>query len=218
VAKDPVESEETNETSEDGREKMKVWFSENLRMIVSIVIVVVIAGGIYSYSKRSQSPSVGNETAVTEQNPEGKISVIGGETDKNTSEKTSEQGQETTEQPAEKTNEAATGSNVVSGQTSQETGISFTETAVKGDSTTKLARKALANYLEKNPDANLTAEHKIYIEDFLRRQVKDGRLKIGETREFSKDTIAKAIEKSKGLSEKQLKNLQKYSQRVPDLK
>jgi len=81
-----------------------------------------------------------------------------------------------------------------------------------------LARRALANYLEKNSDTSLTAEHKIFIEDFLRRQVKNGRIRVGDSREFSKDMIAKAIEKSKGLNEKQLKNLEKYSTRVPGLK
>ena len=99
-------------------------------------------------------------------------------------------------------------------QTSQETETSFVETAAKGEGSTNLARRALANYLEKNPDSSLTAEHKIYIEDLLRRQVKDGRMKIGDKREFSKDMIAKAIEKSKSLNDKQLKNLQKYSHRV----
>ena len=216
MAKNPVDSEENNESSEDGRENMKVWLSENLRMIVSIAIVVVIAGGIYSYSKRTQSLNVGTETATTEQSSEGKISIIGGDSESNASENAEMQEQKAPEQqPAEQPEKPGT---IAQGQISQETETAFTETAVKGDSTTRLARKALANYLEKNPDASLTAEHKIYIEDSLRRQVKNGRLKIGETREFSKDTIAKAIEKSRGLNENQLKNLQKYSKRVPELK
>ena len=42
-------------------------------------------------------------------------------------------------------------------------------------------------------------------------------MNIGESREFRKDLIAKAIEKSKGLTENQLKNLEKYSKRVPEL-
>ena len=44
---------------------MKVWFQENLRMIVSIVIVVVIAVGIYAYSKRTQAPTAQKETVVS---------------------------------------------------------------------------------------------------------------------------------------------------------
>lgn len=214
MEKDPVTPEDQEETSEDGRENIKAWFTENMRMIVSVVIVVVIAAGIYTYSKRAQAPNAPSNVASTEQNAEGKISVIGGDNESAKTENATDQTQVSEDvqaQPAEKTQVAAP-------QTSQETEASFVETAAKGDGSTNLARRALANYLEKNADSSLSAEQKIYIEDFLRRQVKDGRLKIGDTREFSKDTIAKAIEKSKGLSEKQLQNLQKYSQRVPGLK
>ncbi len=205
----PKKSEEKEESSDNGREKMKVWFQENLRMIVSIVIVVAIAGGIYAYSKRTQ-PSATKENVATEESSEGKISVIGGE---NAAEQPAEQAQPAANEAGKPSQESA-----VSPQASQETESSFVETAVKGDSTTKLARRALANYLEKNPDPSLTAEHKIFIEDTLRRQVANGRIGIGEKREFSKDMIARAIEKSKSLNEKQLKNLQKYSQKVPGLK
>lgn len=215
MEKDPKKSEDTNETSENGREKMTVWFQENLRMLVSIIIVVVIAGGIYAYSKRTQPGVSQKETAVSEEG-EGKISVIGGET---STDATAENGQATEAEKTAAAEEVVQPKESASpAQASQETEISFVETAAKGDSTTKLARRALANYLEKNPDAALTAEHKIYIEDALRRQVSNGRIRVGESREFSKDSIAKAVEKSKGLSDKQLKNLQKYSQRVPGLK
>ena len=215
VEKEPVTSEEENkeESSENGREKMNEWFTENLRMIVSVVIVVVIAGGIYSYSKRAQAPNMKSAATSTEQNSEGKISVIGG--DNQAASDNQQAAPEATAQPQTQPSE-----NVQSAQpqTSQETGTSFVETAAKGEGSTNLARRALANYLEKNPDSSLTAEHKIYIEDLLRRQVKDGRMKIGDKREFSKDMIAKAIEKSKSLNDKQLKNLQKYSHRVSALK
>jgi hypothetical protein len=224
VEKDPVTSEDQEETSEDGRENMKAWFAENMRMIVSVVIVVVIAAGIYTYSKRAQAPNAPGKVASTEQGAEGKISVIGGDNESAKTENATDQTQVSEEaqsqpqaqpqeqtQPAEKTPVAAP-------QTSQETEGSFVETAAKGDGSTNLARRALSNYLEKNADSSLSVEQKIYIEDYLRRQVNNGRLKVGDTREFSKGTIAKAIEKSKGLNEKQLKNLQKYAQRVPGLK
>jgi len=193
---------------------MKVWFQENLRMVISIVIVVVIAGGIYAYSKRTQAPTVSQEAAVSDQG-EGKISVIGEGNQK------AEEGNAPAESAQAPTAESAAPqkSETAAPQTemSKETETSFAETAVKGDGSTKLARRALANYLEKNPDSSLNAAQKIYIEDSLRRQVKDGRLKIGDERTFSKDAIAKAIEKSKGLNEKQIKNLQKFAQRVSGL-
>jgi len=208
VEKNPKDSEEKDETSEDGRENMKVWFQENLRMLVSIVIVVAIAGGIYAYSKRTQPPTAQKEAIQSTDGGEGKISVIGGETAKEGETSPQPQPAETTAKPAVS----------APAEASKETESAFVETAIKGDSTTKLARRALANYLEKSPDASLSAEHKIYIEDYLRRQVTNGRIKVGESREFTKDMIAKSIEKSKGLTDKQLKNLEKYSKRVPGLK
>lgn len=212
VEKNPKNSEEKDESLEEGGEDMKTWLQENMRMLVSIVIVVVIAGGIYAYSKRTQPQTAQNESVESTEGAEGKISVIGGDTTKE-GQTTEGEGSEASAQaqPAAQTQKAPA-------EASKETDSSFVETAQKGDSTTKLARRALANYLEKTPDASLTAEHKIYIEDYLRRQVKNGRLKIGESREFSKDNIAKAVEKSKTLTERQLKNLQKYSKRVPELK
>jgi hypothetical protein len=217
MEKDPNGSEEVDETSEDGRDNEGNWIQENLRMLVSIVIVIAIAGGIYAYSKRTQAPLTNKEVAQSQEG-EGKISVIGGDNtsqdQEQTEDSTSKPATDNTavQAPAEKTTTPP-----AEVQTSKETESSFLETAAKGDGTTKLARRALANYLEKNTDTSLSAEHKIFIEDYLRRQVSNGKLKIGDSREFSKDMIAKAIEKSKGLNDKQLKNLQKYSQKVPGL-
>jgi hypothetical protein len=56
-------------------------------------------------------------------------------------------------------------------EASRETETAFVETAVAGEGSTHLARHALANYLEKNTDSSLTGEHKVYIEDYLRKHV-----------------------------------------------
>ncbi len=94
----------------------------------------------------------------------------------------------------------------------------FIEKAVAGDSKTTLARKALRNYLEKNNDSSLTAEHKIYIEDYLQKSVvHSGGVAIGSDVAFSKTLLRNAIEKSKTLSDDQLNNLKKYSSRVSNL-
>ncbi len=189
--------EYTPKSQESKTEQIKRWFQDNLRIVISIAIVVVIAGGIYSYSKRTDSPIV-----ATEQNAAEETTVeVADETEKSEAEVTKE-----TEQK------------VSSVATSKETESSFIETAGKGDGVTHLARRATANYLEKNQDSTLTKEHKIYIEDFLRKNVgQKGGIKVGTSVEFSKDLVQKAIEKSKTLNEKQLKNLEKYSARVSSL-
>jgi cytoskeletal protein RodZ len=192
-----MEDQEKYEQETDTEEGTGSWMRDNLRIIISIIIVVAIAGGVYSYSKRNQAPA---NNPADEQIAENEQTV---EVQKNEEQPAvSEQKQPATEKIA----------------TSQETEGSFIETAAKGDGQTHLARRALANYLEKNPDSALTAEHKIYIEDYLRKNsgFKNG-VRVGTSVEFSKDLVKKAIENSKKLNDKQLNNLHKYAVRVPSL-
>ena len=194
--------EYTPESQEEKSEQLKRWFQDNLRIIISVAIVIVIAGGIYSYSKRTDSPIVTDEQSqVTEE----------GAVDGNKADETKTTGQVAVEN--KDTKQAVSSATI-----SKETEGSFVETAGRGDGLTVLARKATANYLEKNQDSALTKEHKIYIEDYLRKNVghRDG-VHVGTSVEFSKDLIQKAIAQSKTLNEKQLKNLQKYSARVSSL-
>ncbi len=204
--------ETTPEMQENSTEKAKRWFQDNLRIIVSVVIVIAIAGGIYSYSKRS------GEVVVTEEESQEQIVA-----EEESQEQAVAEGQEVVAIEGEESAQQVTGTETqkaveVQAPESKETESSFVETAVKGDGATHLARRALANYLEKNPDSELTKEHKIYIEDYLRKNVgSQGGVHAGTTMEFSKDLIRNAIEQSKKLNEKQLQNLQKYSALVTSL-
>lgn len=191
--------EYTPEKQEESKtEDLKRWFQDNLRIVISIAIVVVIAGGIYSYSKRGEATLADKSTETT-------IDKIS-ETENSADAEKKEDGKSEVKQEVSST------------ATSKETEASFVETAGVGSNLTVLARKATADYLEKNQDSSLTKEHKIFIEDYLRKSVSNkGGVKVGTSVEFSKDLIQKAIEKSKTLNEKQLKNLQKYSARVSSL-
>jgi hypothetical protein len=201
---------ETNPNVDGNDSTVKTWLEDNLRVLLSILIVVAIAGGIYSYSKRSQSPTVTDITQDSEQ------SLI----EKVTSDQNDGTDETKKDEPAKDSAVSAKDKQVTSATTeSKETENSFIESANRGDGVTHLARRATANYLEKNPDSALTVEHKIYIEDYLRKNVKKSSgLAPGSSVEFSKDLIKNAIEKSKTLNEKQLKNLKKYSARAPSLK
>jgi len=196
-----VEEEIKNETNEDetGQSKISQWIQDNMRVIISILVVVVIAGGIYSYSKRTEAPTVDEQSAQEE------ITIDGIAPDENKA----AEGEKKNESSPEKTAPVAS---------SQETETTFIETAGRGDGTTVLARRALANYLEKNADSALTPEHKIYIEDYLRKNISHkGGVHVGTSVEFSKNLIQDAIAKSKNLNDAQLKNLHKYAVRVPSL-
>ncbi len=238
---------ETPEIQEDlglgGRTKN--WFQDNVRIILSVLIVVAIAAGIYSYSKRTDEELVQEDVMIEEMNDdeeivamqedESPVTIIGeDEEEKKVEDETEMQVEENAPTATEEispvvTEEVApvateevkvppTETTKTETVISEESEESFTETAVYGDSQTTLARKALRNYLEKNNDSSLTAEHKIYIEDYLRKNVSfAGSVNPGTKISFSKNLIKDSIEKAKTLSEGQLKNLEKYSQRVSNI-
>ena len=187
--------------------KIKNWIQDNIRIIISVLIVVVIAGGIYSYSNRSQDSMLDDEFNLEEE------FVIEQESED------AEVAEEEMEEEDVEVKIDEESAEVVKETISQETGESFIETAAFGDSRTTLARKALASHLEKNNDSELTAEHKIYIEDYLQKNVNYvGGVDVGDQISFSKNLIKNSIEKSKTLTPGQLNNLKKYSALVPSLK
>ncbi len=232
---------------------MQSWMQDNSRIILAILIVLVIAVGIYSYSRRTEVEVAENldeevtSEEVTEEIEEGQedaaaVAVIDEEAEivKEEAEVEAEevavieeaepvQEEKAPEQAPEETatpeQEQAAPEEVKIDEPTEEKTVSiseetmdgFVETAAGGDSLTTLARKATRNYLEKNNDASLTAEHKIYIEDYLRRRVGFKAVHVGTKVSFSKIQIKDAIEKSKTLSEEELNYLKRYSAIVPGL-
>ena len=188
------------------------WIKDNLRIIISVLIVVAIAGGIYSYSKRTQPP--GSQESQLSMEEQGLETAEGPSATEGESQKVAENQQKTPatgEQARKAVTAAQTGE-------SKETEGSFIETAGRGDGVTHLARRALANYLEKSPDSALTPEHKIYIEDYLRKHAGfKGRVFVGTSVDFNKDLIKQAVDQSKKLNDAQLRNLHKYAVMVPSL-
>lgn len=188
--------EENNQFEEERLgDQAKSWVQENLRVIVSIFIVAAIALGIYSYSQRTEDTLKDSGTiALTDETTEN---TTGTNAPKDT----------------EKNGGAVKATPSV--ETSQETSTAFVETALRGDGSTHLARRALMNYLEKTPDSSLTGAHKVYIEDYLRKQAAGKKhLAVGQSLEFSKDMIGQAINQSKSLTNGQLKHLSQYAKHV----
>ena len=139
---------------ESSADQAKAWVQENLRIIVSVFIVAAIALGIYSYSQRTPISSDDDANILLE--------TKGGEN-------SATQVEDKKSQDAVK---AEVKNNViVTTELSRETETSFVEQAERGNGKTHLARRALAHYLEKNTDSSLTAEHKVYIEDYLQKNI-----------------------------------------------
>ncbi len=211
------ELDELTSDEKDNENTLKQWLQDNLRIIISIFIVALIAGGVYSYSKRSEAPTQKNDVISSSQSSKQEEQSDVKE-QKSSSKKTASDEKNTAKKKTATTTKeekSVSQKKTTSTTASQETEKSFVETAAAGDSQTTLAREALANFLTKNPDSSLTAEHKIYIEDYLRKNVAGNKkVHIGTSIEFSKSLIQKAITQSKTLTDKQLKNLHKYVRRV----
>lgn len=86
---------ENNTEMEESAGGFRQWVEDNLRLIVSIIIVLAIAGGIYSYSQRSKEA----EIALTEQANQEDM-LIGDEENEQAQEVTPENIQPTEEKPS----------------------------------------------------------------------------------------------------------------------
>jgi len=159
-------------------------------IILPIIALAILAGGIYLYaSQKSEETNIFEET-----NQEGIIDF---------EELNIDQESENTFKDEETVIEEI----IPEGR--KEGGV-IVETAVRGDGITHLARRALKDYLTDQPQ-ELTNEHKIYVEDYLKDNIGSQPLEVGEEISFSEDLIKEAINASMELDPEQLKNLEKYS-------
>lgn len=230
-----ADDEEFQEEEGNTWERVREFVQDNLRVILSVLIVALIAVGIYNYSQKpvdqegeslSQVDQLVGESniEVKDENakPETEVTVK----DQEAKDKVVVKDQKADEEANKKvdTTEKAKAEEVKKPETqptpevkTEKTGSGIKVAASKGDGMTHLARNALKEYLAGNADGELTKEQKIYIEDFLRKNVGSQKVKVGETREFSETLIKDAISKSKQLNERQLNNLKRFSARVSNL-
>lgn len=89
----------------------------------------------------------------------------------------------------------------------------LTFAAQNGQGVTHLARQAVAQYAE-GSGATLSAEQRIYAEDFLKDTVGAASLEVGQEVSFTQDNVAAAVSAAEGLTEAQLANLTQYTQNV----
>ncbi|HWQ59748.1 MAG TPA: hypothetical protein VN420_01215, partial [Candidatus Fimivivens sp.] len=93
-------------------------------------------------------------------------------------------------------------------------GRTYAETAKPGEGVTHLARRAFAEYA-KEKNIGLSPEQKVYVEDYLQKQVAHvGKIGTGDRVEFTPDLMNEAVAKAKGLSPDQIRNLHQYAEGV----
>ncbi len=212
--------------------KTKDWLIDNWQTIIIVLIVLIIGVGLYNYQQQ-KSAGTGEEsafsTAINEQEEatensdeeiafENDWSSKEGENDsaiviEESEEETENLKLETENKEGAETNDADKDSVTIA----SENGKEYTVSADRGDGITQLARKALKKYLNENGVSDINDEQKIYAEDYLQNKTGQEFLELGETREFSEDLIAEAIDLSRGLDDSDIENLSKYKSRIANL-
>jgi len=183
----------------DWSKKTKEWINKyGSSIILPIIALLILAGGIYLYANQKgqeviltldeevNQEEVNQEEIVDITDIEGLIGIT--ENDNQ--------------------NDEAVIQEII--PESRKEGHMIIEKANPGEGVTHLARRALKNYLEDNPQ-ELTNEHKVYIEDYLKDKTGSNPLEIGEEVSFSEGLVKEAIDASLQLTPDQLKNLEQYS-------
>lgn len=191
--------------------KLGDWFKQHWTTTIIFVIIAFLIWGIYS------NYTAENKTAENENNENITNTENTNESDNQNIAENTNEAEAANEESSEETQE--TNNNTAENNASTVTVSSekITVATTKGDGMTHLARKALKQYLENNPDSQLTKEHKIFVEDYMRKKVPYSSLQIGDSKDFSINLIQEAINASKKLTDNQLNNLKKYSSRVSNL-
>lgn len=178
------------------------------RTVSTIIVILIVVGAIFAFSDRGQQPSPAptpiattSPAASPEPTPEGEAEAPV------PSEVTPAPEITATEAPAEPTPAPL--------PQAQETSDAYVEVAERGDGVTHLARRAMTRYLAANPaDFEVIAEHKVWIEDYIKDRVGRQPLGVGENVTVAKDLIREAVGTSKSLTDAQLKSLKRFSQQV----
>lgn len=197
-------TDDTEQKSGSFVDRMK----ESPRTVSALIIILIVAAAIYAFSgDNSQQPTEPTTTPEETTAPAASDAAVEGTTDnKDTT---------ATKTPVE-TPKAVTKEDLV--KTSQElpqatkTNDSYVEVAQKGDGLTHIARRAATRWLSENEAGyTVTNEHRIYIEDYVRKHMEKVPTKVGAEKTISFTLIADAVKAAGELNAKQLNNLSQYT-------
>ncbi|MDP3685429.1 MAG: hypothetical protein Q8R32_01195 [bacterium] len=168
------------------------------RTVSTIIVILIVVGAIFAFSDRGRqpgtptaSPTPAESTPPPEESPTP----------------------ESTATPTPKGTKPAPAPTPL--PEARETEEAYIEVASRGDGVTHLTRRALIRSVEASkPDFELTAEHKVWVEDYLKDRLSRKSLKVGENVTVTKELVREAIGKSKELTDAQLTHLKRYSQKV----
>lgn len=215
------------------------WLQENLRLLVSLFIVAVVAFGIYSYAERTKNsgaliatgttsstnievPNADNEEVIVEIEKETPKPVEAVPAPAPAPAPTGITVKPSNEKPTDVTPVKETGAPAVPVvavvpvaapvvATGNDKSISVT--VLKGQGRTHAARAALTSYLTAS-GKTLSNEQKVYVEDYLAKATAGTMVNLGTTISFDENMITTAMTKSGELTPKQIQNLTKYTKHI----
>jgi len=197
--------------------KAAKWIKNNFSAIIlPIIALIILGGGIYLYSQQK-----GEGLDLTQKELETGVTTIDlGETEPAEKIEPIAKEELNREEPATQIPEEEVAT--IAGQDKEDIVIPqidksiYQEKADSGEGITHLARKALKEYLS-DKNLGLTAEHKIFIEDYMQNRTGTRSLGLDEEVTFSRSLIEEAIGQAQQLTDLQLHNLEQYSRLVPSL-
>lgn len=219
----PEEIEPSTSEEKGWLGKIKDSIYQNWQTILVALIVLIVGISAYNYnSKNAAQPNDDTKQEESAQKTDDANSQTA--STENKEEYVEEKDQESAQQTQDQQAATDTKADDNSAQQNQETKTPETNTntvessgdaykviAEKGEGITHLARKAIEKYLSENNDSELTAAHRIYIEDYVQNRIGNEKIEIGHEETISKKTIEEAVSASKKLSPKSLDNLKKYT-------
>jgi hypothetical protein len=187
-------------------QRLREWLSNNgSSVILPIVALAILASGIYLYATQKRQQT----NILLEENP----AVIETETPAETI--AVDKDQEIVENLAvEPVIEPAVEAIEILPEKRENSDI-IVVTAGQGEGVTHLARKALKAHLGES--SNLTKEHKIYIEDYIKDKIGSKTLEVGEEIEISESLLNEAINSANKLTAEQLKVIEQFSKLVGEI-
>lgn len=191
---------ESNESQGSFFDRIK----ESPRTVSAIIIILIVAAAIYAFSGRQNT----EEAAA----PSGEISEESVATNSPEPTEMAAITEPTSPAPASPMPALNFQEMAKTLPAAERNDQGYTEVAQPGDGITHLARRAATRYLAENEaDFQVTNEHRIYIEDYIKDRMAKEKTKIGETKTIPNDLIKEALEASSKLTDRQLQNLTKYT-------
>ncbi|MBI4022326.1 MAG: hypothetical protein HY372_03125 [Candidatus Andersenbacteria bacterium] len=171
---------------------------ESPRTVSALIIILIVAAAIYAFS--------GEETSPVAQTTDEAASTTAPRTAESTPREPQPQ------VAAEVTPDQSIEEQAASLPTAQRTDEGYVEAAQAGDGFTHLARRAATRWLSENQAGYaVSAEHRIYIEDYIQNRLGTRYLALGEEQTIAFDLVREAVAAAGELNEQQLRNLTKYT-------